>query len=456
MNAPLDVAIQDLLQGSGTQFDPNRSVNDVLGSLGLPSLPTLPAMPALPDMPPLPVLDLSALTKPITDLAASFGTGRTDTGLGPDASAVLSQVAQVLQTGVSVGSSALEAVMALWQGMGAESAQTTATQAAGDGAALANQGTRISTGTAAAATSVFTGRALTAAITAKYLASLAAAGPFLGTAPGQAFVVAATAETLAEVLAVIAKTRAELTFHGANVAQAGTKVPVRPAPKGLGANASPTQAAPASATSAAPSAGSSAASSAGSSADSMSQSMEMLQEVATVGMGLSQAATAAQSAGSLETIAAQQFSHPNAVGAAGGGVLAGGAWGPGAGGAADAAALTSARTPAALAGSVTSAAASAAEAEAAAPAGSPGMMPMSGAGAARAASSTTSSEALRGQLVTAQHGNEVVGPLDAASVPVVGAADTVLHPVTAHAVPAGPPPDVQAAPADPPDKALTL
>ncbi|MEV0365747.1 hypothetical protein [Nocardia fusca] len=49
------------------------------------------------------------------------------------------------------------------------------------------------------------------AIIAKFLTSVATAAPFIGTPPGQVFLAAMSAETLAEALAVVGVTRAELT-----------------------------------------------------------------------------------------------------------------------------------------------------------------------------------------------------------------------------------------------------
>src|SRR5690606_23010293 len=75
----------------------------------------------------------------------------------------------------------------------------------------------------------------------------------------------------------------------------------------------------------------------------------------------------------------------------------------------------------------------------AAPAG--GVMPMGAAGAAGTArGGETTAHSLRGQLVTEQHGDEVVGEMGNASLPVVGAVERVT----------------EVSDTDPPDKALTL
>ncbi|MFE4461745.1 hypothetical protein ACFROC_30715, partial [Nocardia tengchongensis] len=100
-----------------TAFAPllDSPVAEVLQTLGLPALPQLPAIPPLPDMPPLPTLDLTALTKPLTDLASAFGTGQLGQGL--DASQMLSGVSTALQQVMSIAQSVMSLANSnSWQG----------------------------------------------------------------------------------------------------------------------------------------------------------------------------------------------------------------------------------------------------------------------------------------------------------------------------------------------------
>lgn len=232
MSAPLDPSIVSLLRESALGSIVDRPVAEVLSTLGLPALPQLPPLPPMPEMPPLPVLDIGALIKPMTDLAGSFGTGIPGAGQGPDPSQVLTQVVSALQQATQLGTTAIQTVMSLWEGAGATSAAGKAANTAADTAEVVSQGSRMNVNHAAAATSVFTGYAQVSAIISKYLASLAAAGPFIVTPPGQAFVAAATAETMTQVTAVIAKTRAELTVHSAEMSANGQKVAVTEVPGG--------------------------------------------------------------------------------------------------------------------------------------------------------------------------------------------------------------------------------
>lgn len=233
MTAPIDQTVLDLLRQSAAGQMLNRPVNDVLKDMGLGPLPEMPAELALPELPPLPALDLSLLAKPLTDLAGTFGTGQPAAGPGIDPTQVFSQVSSVVQTAVQMGSSALQMAMTLWQGMGASEAAGKATQAQKDGAAVSTQSAQTSVGTATAAGSVFTGAASMAAITAKYMASVAASAPFLVTGAGQAFLLAMTAETLTEATIVVAKTRTELGIESGKMMGTGQKVPVTNAPKGM-------------------------------------------------------------------------------------------------------------------------------------------------------------------------------------------------------------------------------
>lgn len=246
MSTPLDQSIQDLLRGAGMGPLLERPVGDVLRSMGLPALPEIAPLPPLPDLPPLPVLDLAALAKPLTDLASGFGTGQFGVPAAPgvgapeesaqapiDPTKALAQVSSVVQMATQMGMTAVQAVLSLWQGMGAGAAETTAAQAASDSAAVSAQSAATSAGVGSAAGTVFRGGAAMSAIIAKYLTSLTAASPFLVTPPGQAFILAMTAETLAEATAVVAETRGELTVHSSAMAATGAKVPVANAPSGI-------------------------------------------------------------------------------------------------------------------------------------------------------------------------------------------------------------------------------
>ncbi|MEV5648570.1 hypothetical protein AB0L57_10000 [Nocardia sp. NPDC052254] len=444
MNAPLDRSVVELLRHSAIGSAVDRPVNDVLKDMGLPALPQIPGLPPMPEFPPLPVLDLSVLTKPLTDLAGTFGTGRipavgtvgqNEPTVNPAAAPAidpvqaLSQVSSVVQTAVSLGTSAMQIAQMLWQGQGATSAGEKAGQAATDGAAVSEQSAETSVGVTAAAGSVFQGATVMSGIIARYMTSLVAATPFLPTPPGQAFVVALTADTLAQATACVAKTRAELTVHSAAMTKTGKKVPVTGAPK----NVDPTQA-----------------------VQQMMQLVGPLTQMANAG---GQALQAAQTAlypakATVEQDAEALRARHEAELRTPGGALGGGAAGIGAGGSAvgsQARQLTPwagmrGATSFGPAGASMPAAESASTVQASSLRGaagtSPGAMPLGGAAnaAGARAQEQQTTEGLRGLLVTGQHGDEVVGPVDGVSMPVVGAPEQASGPMDS----------------DPPDKALTL
>ncbi|MEV0356830.1 hypothetical protein AB0H71_12280 [Nocardia sp. NPDC050697] len=423
MSAPIDPAIAELLRGSALAPLIDRPVNDILRDLGLPPLPELPALPPLPELPPLPMIDLTALARPLTDMASSFGTGTLGAaaGPGPDPTQVLTGVTTALQTATTLGSTALQAVMALWQGAGAEAATGKAGQAAANGAALQTQSVQEKTVLTGAATSVGVGAGLMGAVITKYVASVAASAPFLSAPGGQAFLVAATVSAITEALAVVTKTRVELTGHSGNMAAAGQKVAITNAPTGV---------------------------------DSAQQIMQLLQLVTPL---LTAASSGAQqltqlAAANPALLAPKQVAKPGAegehgldpakpegehpglgAGGGGGGGLGGGGVGAAAPVAAPLNAYSGTRTaavgpvPANLAPGGGDPAAGTRPA-ATVGSGSPGgMMPMGAAGGAGMAGARGGGDGgdTPGFLVSAAYGDEVVGELDGASLPVVGAAEPV-------------------------------
>ncbi|MCX0269543.1 hypothetical protein NLM24_02205 [Nocardia zapadnayensis] len=454
----LDPTVLDLLRGSALAPMLDRPVNDILHSMGLPHLPELPAFGQLPDMPPLPTIDLSALMRPLTDLASAFGTGRFgapapaapadgaaaphDAAAAPppvDPTQALSQISTVMQTLLQVAPSALQAVMGLWQGMGATEAAEKAGAAQADAAALEAQSTGEKTHLAKGATSVAIGGAEMAAVIAAFSAKLALAPLYATSAGGAAYLVASAVEAGVEGLVITAKTKTELGIEAVGMTQTGAKVPITNAPTGVNP------------------------------ADQMSRLMQL------VGMVTPLIGTVGQAAQSLGQPAAANpaLSAPKPIdapgatdepghhdpaearGFGGGGGLGGAAMAPGAA-AAPLSPFSGTRTAApgplgavgapgglggVSSGSATGAVSAAhnGTANSTAAGSGPGVMPMgagmgAAAGMARDGESVTDGSA-RG-MVSAEHGDEVVGSLEGIAVPVVGAAETASEP--------------------PPDKELTL
>ncbi|WP_280355361.1 hypothetical protein [Nocardia otitidiscaviarum] len=400
---PLDPTVLDALRGTALGPLLDRPVNSILQDMGLPQLPDLPPAPPLPELPPLPLIDLAALTRPLTDLASSFGTGQLgDTG-GQDPIQALSGVASALQQAMTLATSIMQLASSLWQGAGATGAAEKGTAAASDAAELQAQGAQQKTVLAGAAGTVATGAASMAAIITKYITALAASAPFLVTPPGQIFVLTLTTETAAEATAVVAKTRAELTGHSASMTAAGEKVKVTNAPQGV---------------------------------DPMQHVSQLLGLVQPL-MGM--ATTGAQTVKQLHDISqpttqpedeprttdteSAGLATPEAMGGPVGAVAGLGAAGAGTQlsqwSGARAAAGTTPSAPAAVTESTTPATRTVGT-------GGTGMVPMgAGAGlAARAGDADSGDHEVRTQLVTSEHGDAVVGELGNTATPVVGAVGT--------------------------------
>ncbi|WP_280508083.1 hypothetical protein [Nocardia flavorosea] len=454
---PLDPAILELLRGSALAPMLDMPVNDILDSMGLPNLPELPAfghLPGLPELPPLPMLDLSALMRPLTDLAAAFGSGQLGgpapapateghpaaapaPPAGVDPTQLLAQVSTVMQTVMQVGTSALQAAMSLWQGMGAMEAAEKAGQAQTDAAKLEAQSTGEKLHLAKGATSVAIGRGEMAVVIGAFSAKLALAPLYATSGGGAAYLVASAIEAATEALAITVKTKTELGVEGAALAQTGEKVKITNAPTGV---------------------------------DPSQQMNQLMQMIGVVTPLISSASQAAQALGKLAP-ANTALSAPKPVGGepssgepgppdtdkpgTPGGLSAGG--GVGAGGAVGAAPAPLGAFPGSRAAApgplgpvgtlgATSPGSVAGMSSAAAPAGtssaggnSPGYMPMGGAGMGAAGMARDGESVTDGSprgAVSAEHGDEVVGPIEGIAVPVVGAAESTSEP--------------------PPDKELTL
>ncbi|MEU0503764.1 hypothetical protein [Nocardia sp. NPDC005998] len=413
--APLHPDVLDVLRHNAIAPPGNQSLDQILAGLGLPPLPDFPPLPQLPDLPPLPPLDPAALMRPITDMLGNFGTGNL--GIGPlNPVQFFSQVLNGLTQVMALGSTAISALSAL-QGAGTQAALTKASQAQDNAGAITQQAGQIHSLLAAAAVAVQTGNAELAAIAAKLAVEIAAAAATPG---GQAFIAAATAEAATEAAAVVALVRAELGALTSQMTVAGRPVPITAAP-----NPAPAQL-----------------------QNVAGQVPQMLEQaVQPVTQLLRQGEKAIDRQVRLRPehhgYVAEATAHGTGTGAIG--AVTPMAFAASGGGGVGVARMplqpVVTETPlgppaeAVVRASEMDAAAGAeltAEESIAARAGTP-MMPM---GAALGARAAETSVAAREYLVSAEHGDEVVGELGDVATPVVGGA--------------------AARPADSPDKALTL
>lgn len=415
--APLDQTVLDLLRQSAIGPALDKPVNQILADMGLPQLPAVAPAPPMPGLPPLPVIDLASLFKPLTDLASTFGTGQLGSGGGPDPTQLLEQISSSLQTAISLGSTGLQALDSLWQGMGSQAAVAKGTQAQADGANLSTQAAETKTGVVAASATVAKGAAEMTAVITKFAATVAAATPFLVTGAGQAVILAAATEALTEATVVVAETRGELGVHSANMTATGQPVPVTDAPSGI----NPLQIA--------------------------SQLLSTIAPLAT--QGVKAATDAAKQHVAAQKLAAETKEaelsatgggaggaalKPGGGGGGGVGLAGGGGGGIGGIGGVPVAPLSpwtgtsSAGTSAPAASSANPSGGGGRSVTGEVVQGGPGIMPMGAAGAAAAGmgmgrDAGDAGSAVSANLVTAQHGDEVVGEIAGISPPVVGEAD---------------------------------
>ncbi|MGW5450580.1 hypothetical protein [Nocardia sp. NPDC003979] len=393
----------ELLRASAIGPALDLPVSSALANMGVPALPQLPALPALPDLPALPLIDMSALVQPLTDLAAGFGTGQIGTGTAFDPTEALSNAGTILQTALEVGVSALQTLMQEWEGEGADAASSKAQAVQQDSTEVAAQSAEQKSVVTQAAASVAKGLAQLTAITARFIATATAAAPLVATPGGQAALLGLAAEAGAEALAVVAQTRAEMTAHTASMNAAGTKVDVTSAPSGMD------------------------------SSDMLSQLSSLITPLLSLATTASEQLTSAltgETTTDTNTVEDVALEHDANIGASAGGV-GGGGGGIGGIGAVSAVAPAlgawsggrGSTGGATTTGAATEATASASSGGRGAVTGGPGMLPL-GQGMANAARAGDASSGLdvRTNLVTGEHGDEVIGDIADTAQPVVGAA----------------------------------
>lgn len=207
--------------------------------LPAPAVPPPPADPGAGSIvellqsipiPQLPGLD--QLLTPLTDLGGLFGTGILD---AVDPAAILRQSSRFLDTAASIGRSAVDVLPDAWEGVPAESAIDHGRRAQACALELSARGDHIGQLTRAATATVERGNIELSGIARSFVAVASAAAPVALTPPGQALLISAAAEHLQAALAVVSRSRGELSMHTAAMNTLTTPVPVPPpiAPDGL-------------------------------------------------------------------------------------------------------------------------------------------------------------------------------------------------------------------------------
>ncbi|MGV9713776.1 hypothetical protein ACWDTI_24315 [Gordonia sp. NPDC003424] len=224
-----EMSIREMIDATPLGPILDRPVGEVLAGLGLPPLPHVPALPPMPGLPPLPPLDLGLLVKPLTDLLGGFGTGDLS-GSDVDPSAILQGLCTVLETSVSLASSAAKALDKTWTGTASAAAVGKSAQTTADTGRVATQGIGISIDIQAAAAIVGAGLATLQGIIAATIGKIAGTVPILATPAGQSLAVGFAGEGLAEATAAVATTRTQLLGPTSTMTTNGAPVSITHAP----------------------------------------------------------------------------------------------------------------------------------------------------------------------------------------------------------------------------------
>ncbi|MFZ2530695.1 MAG: hypothetical protein WAX14_24095 [Rhodococcus sp. (in: high G+C Gram-positive bacteria)] len=174
-------------------------------------------------VPQLPGID--QFLAPLTDLGGLFGTGILD---ALDPAAILHQSSRFLDTAVSIGRGAVDALPDSWEGAPAEAAVDHGRQAQASAVELSERGDRIGELTRAATATVERGNIELSGIAQSFVAVATAAAPVALTPPGQALLVSSAVEHLQAALAVVARSRGELSVHTVAMNTLTAPIPVPP------------------------------------------------------------------------------------------------------------------------------------------------------------------------------------------------------------------------------------
>jgi hypothetical protein len=175
---------------------------------------------------PVPTLpEIDELLRPIVELGSMFGTGICET---LDPSTILQQGSRLLDGAASIGRSALAALPDSWEGTAADTAADHSTRAQLASYELSERGDLIGQVTRAATATVERGNIELTGIAQSFIASAVAAAPVAMTPPGQAALIASAVEHVSSALAVVARTRGELTGHTVAMNALTPPIPVPP------------------------------------------------------------------------------------------------------------------------------------------------------------------------------------------------------------------------------------
>ncbi|MFI1915066.1 hypothetical protein [Nocardia sp. NPDC020380] len=233
MTTPSTPTVLDELRKSAVGPYLDTPVPDVLRNLGLPQLPQLPNM-TMPDLsgiqlPALPSIDPTALIQPVVSLLQSFGTGSLGNSSFNPAS-ILTSLVSALTSAVSQSQAATSTVMNTWTGDAAHHAEDKSKTVEGDSLKVAAQGAQQHGILLSAEAIVAEGYAEISAVIAKFVAAVSAGIAMLATPAGIPWLIATATDAISEGTAIAAKTSVQLAGSTAEITAAGTKILIAGAP----------------------------------------------------------------------------------------------------------------------------------------------------------------------------------------------------------------------------------
>ncbi|OZF07333.1 C40 family peptidase [Rhodococcoides fascians] len=171
---------------------------------------------------------IDLLARPITDLLGAFGSGVIPAGGPAD---VLRSSSRVLDSVQSVGRSAIGELAATWSGPAATAALDLAGRAQTSAVGLSEHGDEIAAVVDRACDKVQAGLVELQGILQSFVAVATTAAPVLFTPAGSTMLIGAAIDHLQRALAVVARVRAELAGHAAEIGAYAAPPPV-PEPAG--------------------------------------------------------------------------------------------------------------------------------------------------------------------------------------------------------------------------------
>lgn len=158
------------------------------------------------------MIGVDVLTRPLTDLLDTFGTGVMPADGPPQALEIASAA---LDSAYAIGKLGLAELGSVWSGAAADAAAAKAEQVQERQVRLSERGTEIAAVLTEASDAVRAGLAELESIVQSFVSTAVAAGPALATPTGQIMIVASAIDHLSRGLAVVARVRAELGSHTA-------------------------------------------------------------------------------------------------------------------------------------------------------------------------------------------------------------------------------------------------